>query len=92
LLGKKEPALATLEQSFAAGLRPRWEWLRATDLAFDNVRHDPRFIALRARAHAQADEERRKLDAMRVAKLIPIRTVVVARSKHSFLPYVALGE
>jgi TolB-like protein/DNA-binding winged helix-turn-helix (wHTH) protein len=82
LLGKKELALAALEQSFAGGLRPRWEWLLEIDPAYDNVRHDPRFIALRARAHAHADEERRKLDAMRVAKLVPTRTAAVAGSKH----------
>jgi len=46
MLGEREAALSTLEQTVAAGWRFQWHFFLQKDVAFDSIRDDPRFQAV----------------------------------------------
>ncbi len=76
LLGRDEEALAVLERSFASGFQLRWEFRLAMDPAMERLRSNPRFQSLLARAKEHMKDERRKLQALRDAGLVPARDPV----------------
>jgi TolB-like protein/DNA-binding winged helix-turn-helix (wHTH) protein len=72
LSGDREGALRTLQDSFA-GMCFGQRQVLEVDPSFDDVRGDPRFQAVLARVIARADEQRRRLDALRTAGAVPRR-------------------
>ncbi len=81
LSGDREGALRTLQNAFAGVCRGGRQPLE-TDPALDDLRGDPRFQAVLTRVTTRADEQRRRLEALRTEGVVPRRgTRKVAQRK-----------
>ena len=74
LTGRNDEAIAMLQRQVAsgAGMPDAWFYFEV-EPAYDALRHDPRFIAMLALVRAQAQAERRELERLRAAGLVPDR-------------------
>ena len=74
LLGREDESLAALERSIAEKFTPGLEFKLAVDPIFDRLRANPRFLAVTAQLARHRAAERRKLEQMRAAGLVPYRS------------------
>ncbi len=74
LLGRDDEALDALEKSIAEKFTPGLEFKLAVDPMFDSLRANPRFLAVTALLARHRAEQRRKLEQMRAADLVPYRS------------------
>jgi hypothetical protein len=73
MLGDNERALTELAASQQMGRFVGWWYIAELDPIYANVRRDPRFQALAARARAHSQEQRALLDEMRKKGEVPKR-------------------
>jgi len=76
LLGETDAALAALQKSFDTGFYAGWWYRLVREHAYDELRGDPRFVALLDRMRAHAAEQHNQLDAMRAAGVVPKRVAI----------------
>ena len=74
LAGRNDEAIAMLQRQVASGAGTPDAWFYfEVEPAYDALRHDPRFIEMLALVRAQAQAERRELERLRAAGLVPDR-------------------
>jgi hypothetical protein len=75
LAGQKEAALTMLERYYSVGAASGdSDWLLDAEPALDDMRSDPRFVALRKKAAVDAQQQRERLARARAEGLVPDRT------------------
>jgi transglutaminase-like putative cysteine protease len=78
LLGEHDAAIDRLEEDAKISFHWRWWYAFDREPVFDELRADPRFQALAAKAHAHADAERARLAEMRKKGQVPVRVADTA--------------
>jgi hypothetical protein len=74
LAGRNDEAIAMLQRQVASGASTPDAWFYfEVEPAYDGLRDDPRFIEMLALVRAQAQAERRELERLRAAGLVPDR-------------------
>jgi len=73
LLGDNDAAIEALRRSIDSGFMPSWWYCLEREHAYDTLRRDPRFVAILQHAKDHAAGQRLKVDAMRVAGVVPTR-------------------
>ncbi len=76
LLGDREGALQSLRESLSGVNQGTWWYVFGYEPAFDGLREDPRFVALRHQAEAHVAEQREHLQKLRAAGTVPARGAV----------------
>jgi TolB-like protein len=72
--GDTEGAIAMLERGLAYdSMNSQWWYFFESEPAFDKLRKDPRYQAMRSKVQAHAEEQRRELDRLRAEGLVPNR-------------------
>lgn len=79
LLGEADAAIEGLRNSIDTGHMSGWWYQLESEHAYDTLRADARFAALREQVRNHVAAERLKLEAMRVAGLVPTRAVPARR-------------
>jgi hypothetical protein len=75
LAGQREAALAMLERSNSEGLLvDEWWWFDESEPAFESMRSDPRFLALKKQMAERVKQQRERLAKARADGLVPDRT------------------
>ena len=82
LLREHDAAIELLEDHGKFGFGWRWWYTFDREPVFDPLRADPRFQALAAKAHANADAERERLRTMRERGEVPTRVASGAPGPH----------
>jgi len=74
LAGRNDEAIAMLQRQVASGSGTPDAWFYfEVEPAYDALRRDPRFAEMRTAVRAQAQTERRELERLRAAGLVPDR-------------------
>lgn len=76
LLGDREAALQSLRDSLNGVNQGTWWYVFGYEPAFDGLREDPRFVALRHQAEVHVAEQREHLRKLRAAGTVPARGAV----------------
>jgi TolB-like protein len=79
LLGESDAAIEALRNSIDTGSMLGWWYQLECEHAYDALRTDPRFVAILEQVRNHVAAQRLKLEAMRVAGVVPTRAVPAAR-------------